>query len=29
MAPKYKRALTVDEYTTEKYDVILNKLLGD
>lgn len=29
MAPKYKRALTVDEYTTEKCDVIANKLLGD
>ena len=29
MAPKFKRAATFDEFTTEKYDVIVNKLLGD
>lgn len=29
MAPKFKRAFTQDEYTTEKIDVIQNKLLGD
>lgn len=29
MAPKFKRAETFDEFTTERYDVVLNKLLGD
>ncbi len=29
MAPKFKRAETFDEFTTEKYDVVVNKLLGD
>lgn len=29
MAPKFKRAFTQDEYTTEKIDVIQNRLLGD
>lgn len=29
MAPKYKQVETFDEYTTEKLDVIKNKLLGD
>lgn len=29
MAPKYKQVETFDEYTTEKLDVIKNKLFGD
>ena len=29
MAPKYKQVETFDEYTTEKLDVVKNKLLGD
>ena len=29
MAPKFKKADTFDEYTTEKLDVVQNRLLGD
>lgn len=29
MAPKFKMAKTFDEYTTEKLDIVQNKLLGD
>lgn len=29
MAPKYKQVETFDEYTTEKLDVVKNKLFGD
>ena len=29
MAPKFKRVETFDEYTTEKLDVVKNKLFGD